>query len=1165
MKRFLQQLGSALRREWARVAMVLFGLSTMSAASAAVLVVTPDTAGLNPGQQVSLEVRLSGLDPGQGLGAYELFVDFDPTLLAYRSFASSDALGASTGLELQENAGHLSAFEVSLESIDALIALQPASFGLFTLVFEAIAPGAGLVGFGSASLYDAAGAAISGVTLGAASIRVSPASSVPEPGTLALAAMLVAVAVLRRRWRVIISVCGTFVMLGIAGAAAAQSCDANGDGSVDRRDIDIITAARGQPASGPADPRDADGDGRITVGDARVCATRCSLAQCAIVTGGASSIIGPAGGSVALADGARVDIPAGALAANTTITIREIALPSGAVLPPTGVLASKVYSLEPNGQSFAVPVTVTLPYNPSGLPSGYNEGSITIARSQGSLQFNMVGNANADPEAESTMQVQDPARRLLSVGVNGFSAYAAVGVRNSAAFAPVTLTGPNTSIVVKRPSAGGLRVTRPAVHNCVGANYASNTMGVRGGSAIRSIVLHSTNSGNSRRDFNGELGWATDSCNQFFAHYYLDRTGEIYQVADDNAVVFHTRPNLARSIDNGNAIGIEIFNNVGEPYDGRMIAALIRLLDYLTDRYGIARVAADAPTGIVPRNRASISIGGDAIVAHEDNQTGKCDPLALFMSTAPEVTVTAGSVCAKAVFPGGVTGAPALIDMVLGALAALPAGAQHTGVINTSGGDARGAANPGPGGLVDIQALPSVFALLPSPPQFYADNAALLVAAGQTRTISGGVQQFTDAIIAGTVIVSGDIDMRLTGNLYIAPGGRLVVRRGADGGNIRIVMAGLPVIQGLIDTTGPDSTANPGRGGAGGAVQIYYGSPGTLLVPTLITRGGDASQTDGVTVGVGGAGGRINIDTSGIAASGLGRSVLLVGGGVGRRAVASDPASALPPIRANLDPIDDVPPNYIGERLPAFPPFYYLAYGTPNPVAEVPSPLKRSPFQVGFSRGFLTSGGTGGGATGLTTSQLTGAPGGAGGSIALKVAPGEAITFRNVDLITGADAELAISEILLPETGATRWSYYFATGGLGGKGRQSASIRVGGDGGRGGDAGAISIVGDVVPAPTVKVPVAGTPLGGAGVILGANGQPRPQSTDEPTANYLIGRAFEYRDATGQALYRLRLDGAGNALGGSGGSASGGAGGTLPQFPGAFGAQGLSATITGLPK
>ena len=58
-------------------------------------------------------------------------------------------------------------------------------------------------------------------------------------------------------------------------------CDASGDEFIDRSDIALIMAARNTPATPPNDRRDEDGDGIISVVDARRCALLCSLPGCA--------------------------------------------------------------------------------------------------------------------------------------------------------------------------------------------------------------------------------------------------------------------------------------------------------------------------------------------------------------------------------------------------------------------------------------------------------------------------------------------------------------------------------------------------------------------------------------------------------------------------------------------------------------------------------------------------------------------------------------------------------------------------------------------------------------------------------------------------------------------------------------------------------------------
>jgi hypothetical protein len=62
----------------------------------------------------------------------------------------------------------------------------------------------------------------------------------------------------------------------------ARVCDVNEDEHIDRTDISLITAARNAAATGPTDRRDPDRNGVINVLDARQCALRCDLAQCAV-------------------------------------------------------------------------------------------------------------------------------------------------------------------------------------------------------------------------------------------------------------------------------------------------------------------------------------------------------------------------------------------------------------------------------------------------------------------------------------------------------------------------------------------------------------------------------------------------------------------------------------------------------------------------------------------------------------------------------------------------------------------------------------------------------------------------------------------------------------------------------------------------------------------
>jgi hypothetical protein len=74
---------------------------------------------------------------------------------------------------------------------------------------------------------------------------------------------------------------GVWPNFGFAGnfVPAATPCDVNFDGKIDNTDISAIFSARGKSA-GPGDPRDPDGDGLITVNDARKCVLLCNNPLC---------------------------------------------------------------------------------------------------------------------------------------------------------------------------------------------------------------------------------------------------------------------------------------------------------------------------------------------------------------------------------------------------------------------------------------------------------------------------------------------------------------------------------------------------------------------------------------------------------------------------------------------------------------------------------------------------------------------------------------------------------------------------------------------------------------------------------------------------------------------------------------------------------------------
>lgn len=64
-------------------------------------------------------------------------------------------------------------------------------------------------------------------------------------------------------------------------ATSSTKCDADADGDVDSDDLALIRAANGMKKVPATDPRDGNGDGKITVADVRYCTLRCTRASCA--------------------------------------------------------------------------------------------------------------------------------------------------------------------------------------------------------------------------------------------------------------------------------------------------------------------------------------------------------------------------------------------------------------------------------------------------------------------------------------------------------------------------------------------------------------------------------------------------------------------------------------------------------------------------------------------------------------------------------------------------------------------------------------------------------------------------------------------------------------------------------------------------------------------
>jgi hypothetical protein len=120
--------------------------------------------------------------------------------------------------------------------------------------------------------------------------------------------------------------------------------------------------------------------------------------------------VGPAGGTVASADGtARLVIPAGALAAPATFTLRPaVSVP----VDPLAVPGSAWDILPP--VPFASPAVLTIRYDPARIPAGVEEGDLRIFGVGAGNAWAPVGQSTVDAAAN---EASGPITRTATFGV----------------------------------------------------------------------------------------------------------------------------------------------------------------------------------------------------------------------------------------------------------------------------------------------------------------------------------------------------------------------------------------------------------------------------------------------------------------------------------------------------------------------------------------------------------------------------------------------------------------------------------------------------------------------------------------------------------------------------------------------------------------------------
>lgn len=182
--------------------MLLLAASTLPAQAATLDLIASSNPATN-GDSLSIAVVVGGLAAGStpSLGDFDLAIDFDPTVLAFNSYALGIGLGSVDALEAFDASfgltgpGQVNVAEVSFLPPAVLDSLQSDSFTLVTLNFTVLgADVTTALGFDSFVLGDAFGNSVAVDAANGTTVTVQP---IPLPPTFWM--MVSALAVLAGR------------------------------------------------------------------------------------------------------------------------------------------------------------------------------------------------------------------------------------------------------------------------------------------------------------------------------------------------------------------------------------------------------------------------------------------------------------------------------------------------------------------------------------------------------------------------------------------------------------------------------------------------------------------------------------------------------------------------------------------------------------------------------------------------------------------------------------------------------------------------------------------------------------------------------------------------------------------------------------------------------
>jgi hypothetical protein len=175
-----------------KLALIVTLLSTWHTASAGTISLSfsPPSVSVISGQMIDFDLLVSGHTPGlpPSVGAFDLDISFNPALLTPTNISFGTSLGNPDLLEALVastiSTGKVNIAEVSLLPPATLDTLQPASFPLATLTFQALANGTATLALTGGVVDDAFG---------------NKLVSIPEPHTLCIAGLTVIALIAKQR------------------------------------------------------------------------------------------------------------------------------------------------------------------------------------------------------------------------------------------------------------------------------------------------------------------------------------------------------------------------------------------------------------------------------------------------------------------------------------------------------------------------------------------------------------------------------------------------------------------------------------------------------------------------------------------------------------------------------------------------------------------------------------------------------------------------------------------------------------------------------------------------------------------------------------------------------------------------------------------------------